>query len=321
MALRPLDNALPVTPERPKKQAKILIPAHKEKQQLPQIGVNDENKAPLPQPSSADASIDYISSEDLKAFQDPDVKIQGLVGGLESKDWLKVCDSLNDVRRFALYHSGLLLPILDKVVSVMVKAIKNPRSALCKTSIMAAADIFMAFGEKLLDSTSSDLLQLLLKASQDKKFVCEEADRALLAMVEAMAPLPLLHKLGLYVGHTNLRVRAKAAISISNCVSRMVSEDNNFTLIIITSIADMYENASQDLKSMEEFGLVALIKIASNLLNDKLPEAREAARGIAISLFRALTENEEKKQEVWQSFCQSNLPAIHAQAMVKLVSS
>ncbi|KAK4405565.1 hypothetical protein Sango_0563000 [Sesamum angolense] len=277
MALRPLDNALPVTPERPKKQAKIVIPAHKEKQQLPQIDVNDENKAPLPQPSSADASIDYISSEDLKAFQDPDVKIQGLAGGLESKDWLKVCESLNDVRRFALYHSGLLLPILDKVVSVMVKAIKNPRSALCKTSIMAAADIFKAFGEKLLDSTSDVfnqlLLQLLLKASQDKKFVCEEADRALLAMVEAMAPLPLLHKLGLYVGHTNLRVRAKAAISISNCVSRM------------------------------------------------LPEAREAARGIAISLFRALAENEEEKQEVWQSFCQSNLPAIHAQAMVKLVSS
>ncbi|KAK4425858.1 hypothetical protein Salat_1779800 [Sesamum alatum] len=301
MALRPLDNALPITPERPKKQAKIVIPAHKEKQQLPDLGVNDENKAPLLQPSSADASIDYISSENLKAFQDPDVKIQGLVGGLESKDWLKVCESLNDVRRFALYHSGLLLPILDKVVSVMVKAIKNPRSALCKTSIMAAADIFKAFGENLLDSTSDTfnqlLLQLLLKASQDKKFVCEEADRALLAMVEATAPLPLLHKLGSYVGHTNLRVRAKAAIYISNCVSRM------------------------DLESMEEFGLVALIKIASNLLNDKLPEAREAARGIAISVFRAITENEEEKQEVWQSFCQSNLPAIHAQAMVKLVSS
>ncbi|KAL2229759.1 crescerin-1 [Sesamum indicum] len=301
MALRPIDNALPVTPERPKKQAKIVIPAHNEKQQLPELVVNDENKAPLPQPSSADASIDYVSSENLKAFQDPDVKIQGLVGGLESKDWLKVCESLNDIRRFALYHSGLLLPFLDKVLSLMVKAIKNPRSALCKTSIMAASDIFKAFGGSLLDSTSDAfnqlLLQLLLKASQDKKFVCEEADRALLAMGEVMSPLPLLHKLGLYAGHTNLRVRAKAAISISNCVSRM------------------------DLKSMEEFGLVSLIKIVSNLLNDKLPEAREAARGIAISLFSAITENEEEKQEAWQSFCQSNLPAIRAQAMVKLVSS
>ncbi|KAK6138926.1 hypothetical protein DH2020_027341 [Rehmannia glutinosa] len=287
MALRSLDNALPVTPERPKKQAKILISAHKDKQ-MADLDVNDENKVPLPQPPSTDASIDYISSENLKAFQDPDSKIQGLVGGLESKDWLKVCESLNDVRR-------------DKVVSVMVKAMKNPRSALIKTSIMASSDIFKAFGVKLLELTSDAinqlLLQLLLKACQDKKFVCEEADKALLAMVEAMAPLALLHKLSAYVGHSNLRVRAKAAISISNCVSKM------------------------DLKEMEEFGLVALIQMAANLLNDKLPEAREAARSIVVSMYEAITESEEEKQEFWQSFCQSNLPAIHAQAMVKLVSA
>ncbi|KAK6161144.1 hypothetical protein DH2020_004525 [Rehmannia glutinosa] len=212
MALRSLDNALPITPERPKRQAKILISAHKEKQ-MADRGVNDENKVPLPQPPSTDASIDYISSENLKAFQDPDSKIQ--------------------------------------------------------------------------------LLQLLLKACQDKKFVCEEADKALLAMVEAMAPLALLHKLSAYVGHSNLRVRAKAAISISNCVSKM------------------------DLKDMEEFGLVALIQMAANLLNDKLPEAREAARSIVVSLYEAITESEEEKQEFWQRFCQSNLPAIHAQAMLR----
>lgn len=75
MALRPLDNALPITPERPKKQAKIIISAHKEKQ-VPDLGVNDENKVPLPPPLSTDASIDYISSENLKAFQDPNSKIQ-----------------------------------------------------------------------------------------------------------------------------------------------------------------------------------------------------------------------------------------------------
>ena len=66
------------------------------------------------------------------------------------------------------------------------------------------------------------LLQLLLKASQDKKFVCEEADKALNAMVKSMTPLPLLNKLKPYVSHVNLRIRAKAAISISNFVSKMV---------------------------------------------------------------------------------------------------
>ena len=41
---------------------------------------------------------------------------------------------------------------------VVVKAMKNPRSALCKTSIMAASDIFNAFGEKVLDSGAFDQL-------------------------------------------------------------------------------------------------------------------------------------------------------------------
>lgn len=66
------------------------------------------------------------------------------------------------------------------------------------------------------------LLQLLLKASQDKKFVCEEAEKALKAMVGSMPPLPLLQKLRVYVSHANLRIRAKAAISMSYCASKMV---------------------------------------------------------------------------------------------------
>lgn len=70
MALRPIDNALPIEPERPKKQVKASNPIQKQSQ----IGVNDENKPPLP--PSADATIDYISSENLKPVPDPESKIQ-----------------------------------------------------------------------------------------------------------------------------------------------------------------------------------------------------------------------------------------------------
>ncbi|KAF5736990.1 hypothetical protein HS088_TW14G01146 [Tripterygium wilfordii] len=292
MALRAIDNALPITPDRPKKQAKVIV-------KQPENGVNDENKVPLP--ISTEATIDYIPTESLKAIADPESKLQGLIEELESKDWTKVCESLNTARQFTLYHSSLLLPSLDKVVVILVKSMKNPRSALCKTSIMASSDIFSAFGDKLLDSTATDafdalLLQLLLKASQDKRFVCEEADRALNVMVKSMTPLPLLLRLKGYVSHRNLRVRAKAAASISNCVPNMGLED------------------------MKEFGLVSLVQMAVDLLNDKLPEAREAARRIGMSVYEAITGNEEQKLESWQSFCQSNLQPIHAQSMIKLIS-
>lgn len=70
---------------------------------------------------------------------------------------------------------------------------------------------------------------------------------------------------------------------------------------------------------MTEFGLVVLVQMASNLLNDRLPEAREAARSIAISIYKAFTENEEEKLESWESFCQTNLTPLHAQSMVKII--
>lgn len=69
MALRPIDNALPVTPERPKKQAKVALPV----QNRNNSGVNDENQAPVP--PSADAAIDYVSSENLKPLTDPDSNV------------------------------------------------------------------------------------------------------------------------------------------------------------------------------------------------------------------------------------------------------
>jgi hypothetical protein len=70
---------------------------------------------------------------------------------------------------------------------------------------------------------SLQLLQLLLKASQDKRFVCEEAERTLIGMTTSISPQPMLQKLQPYVSHRNPRVRAKAAVCVYKSVSRLVS--------------------------------------------------------------------------------------------------
>ncbi|KAF5182213.1 hypothetical protein FRX31_028200 [Thalictrum thalictroides] len=61
---------------------------------------------------------------------------------------------------------------------------------------MTGSDIFKSYGHDLLESSTSEafdqlLLQLLLKSSQDKRFVCEEADKAHFVMVASIHPLPL----------------------------------------------------------------------------------------------------------------------------------
>jgi endoribonuclease Dicer len=71
-------------------------------------------------------------------------------------------------------------------------------------------------------NVSLQLLQLLLKSSQDKRFVCEEAERTLIGMTTSISPQPMLQKLQPYVSHRNPRVRAKAAMCMYNSVSRLV---------------------------------------------------------------------------------------------------
>ncbi|KAJ0546651.1 hypothetical protein HanRHA438_Chr08g0347851 [Helianthus annuus] len=65
---------------------------------LEQIWVCRENKLPLDPAVVASAvdAVDYISSENLKPIRIRLLSLS-LMEGLESKDWLKICDSLNDV--------------------------------------------------------------------------------------------------------------------------------------------------------------------------------------------------------------------------------
>lgn len=52
----------------------------------------------------------------------------------------------------------------EKVLLVLVKVMKSPRSALIKTSIMTSSDIFKAFGDNLIDSSTSNVLDQLVNA-------------------------------------------------------------------------------------------------------------------------------------------------------------
>jgi heparan-alpha-glucosaminide N-acetyltransferase len=104
----------------------------------------------------------------------------------------------------------------------------------------------------------------------------------------------------------------------------------------------------QDIETMKEFGLSALLQVSAELLNDRLPEAREAARSIVSSTHAAFckeaalkeekeqeegesavaaagkeTEQEEEKSAVdaaWESLCALSLSPISALAVAKIVS-
>lgn len=256
---------------------------------------------------AADISVEveYILSENLPDLAHADDHLSSLLQRLDSKDWQNVCEAINNLRQLAIYHAALLQPLLEKAVPLLIKAMKNPRSALCKTAIMASADVLKAYPDTVLTMLEQMLLQLLLKASQDKKFVCEEAERTLEVMTESLAPVPLLVQLQPYVTHRNPRVRAKAA----SCVHRSVSKLGS--------------------GGIKNFGFQPLLQMAASQLNDQLPEARESARKLVAEVHAAYasTSSEElsdtdvaTSQENWYNFCKNELPSHAAQAILRLTS-
>ncbi|KAK9090464.1 hypothetical protein Sjap_023641 [Stephania japonica] len=249
--------------------------------------------------------VEYIESENLNDLDDADLCLDTLLAGLESKDWVLLCEALNNVRRLSIYHREAMIKIMENVIPLIVKSLKNPRSAVCKTAIMTSADIFKAYSDKILDSLDPLLVQLLLKSSQDKRFVCEAAEKALVAMTTWVSPTLLLPKLQPYLKHKNPRIRAKASMCFSRSVPRLGSE------------------------GIEVFGVDKLIQIAASQLSDQLPESREAARTLLLELQTVYEKSlipqpteESEKVEVgsWEHFCQSKLTPLSAQAVLRVTT-
>ncbi|XP_068303684.1 uncharacterized protein [Pyrus communis] len=262
------------------------------------------------------AEVEYIESENLNDLEDVDTSLKTLLTGLESKDWVLVCEALNNVRRFSIFHKEAMLDMLGDVILLVVKSLKNPRSAVCKTAIMTSADIFNAYNDDVIDSLDPMLTQLLLKSSQDKRFVCEAAERALVAMTTWVSPTLLLPKLQPYLKNRNPRVRAKASMCFCRSVPRLGVE------------------------GIKAYGFDKLIQIAASQLSDQLPESREAAKILLLELHTvydkfddpppaAVCEHPETSSAAaselpetssWENFCQSKLSPLSAQAVLRVTS-
>ncbi|KAF5457234.1 hypothetical protein F2P56_021349 [Juglans regia] len=251
------------------------------------------------------SEVEYIESENLNDLEDVDASLKTLLASLDSKDWVLVCEALNNVRRLSIFHKETILDMLGDVILLVVKSLKNPRSAVCKTAIMTSADIFSAYNDTLIDSLDPLLTQLLLKSSQDKRFVCEAAERALVGMTKWVSPVLLLPKLQPYLKNRNPRIRAKASMCFCRSVPQLGVE------------------------GIKAYGIDKLIQTAASQLSDQLPESREAARTLLLELqtvyekFHDLTEtavSEDPDKGSWENFCQSKLSPLSAQAVLRVTN-
>ncbi|KAF5739630.1 hypothetical protein HS088_TW12G00839 [Tripterygium wilfordii] len=249
------------------------------------------------------SEVEYIESENLSDVEDVSASLKTILAGLESKEWVMVCEALNNVRRLSIFHKEDMLEMLGDISPLIVKSLKNPRSAVCKTACMTSADIFSAYSDHLIDLLDPLLVQLLLKSSQDKRFVCEAAERALISMTSCVSPILLLPKLQPNLKHRNPRIRAKTSMCFCRSVPRLGVE------------------------GIKAYGIEKLIQAAASQLSDKLPESREAARTLLLELQAVYEKCHDLTPTAvsetpgsWEHFCQSKLSPLSAQAVLRVTN-
>jgi len=122
---------------------------------------------------------------------------------LDSKDWIVVCRALNRVRQLSFFYKEAMHQILGNITPLTIMSLNNSRISLCKTVIMASSELIKVYQDQIIDFIDPMLLQLFPKTSQDKRFVCEDAEKELMMKTTCISPNLLLHKLELYVKQKN----------------------------------------------------------------------------------------------------------------------
>lgn len=218
--------------------------------------------------------VEYPETEDLVPVDgNVELHLDDCICNLASAEWMTACSALLMFRRLIRYNTSECVSKLDVVVPHVLKAMRSLRSALAKTAIMTVRDLYLSASSEMVNHTDgggllkpneSVLAQLLLKAaSNDKKFVIEEAERSLSTMSEMLPPAQLIQLVSKYTGHKNPKVRGKAAKVLASCVDKLSDCD------------------------LHLYGLGSLVKVVAPLINDNSPDARDAAKVMAVSLKRA----------------------------------
>eukprot|EP00873_Tetraselmis_striata_P012248 jgi/Tetstr1/432512/TSEL_021886.t1 len=278
-----------------------------------------------PEPVAVD--VEYVERGDLAPpGGDPGAAADAAVAGLASPSWPDVVTALNALRAVAVHAPAALAPRLPAALPALLKCVKSLRSSVCKTALLAVGDLLASLSGPLLPMLDGDgpskpgsslLCQLLLKAaSNDKRFVVEEAARCLAGAAECLPPAPLAGLLEPYAAHRNPKLRAAAAAALADALAQL---------------------PTADLAAWHPDGLPGALCLVGALITDKTPVAREAARAIAALVRAAFDcrspgtpvrapfdnaapldgEEEPPPPTPWEAFCREHLAVSPALAVLK----
>ena len=207
-----------------------------------------------PEPDAVDVSQFYVPAAALAPCADPAVELAALPAQLDSDSWVVACGGLLVARRLAAHHPDALAAKLRDFLPRLRRLANNLRSSVARTALVCAAGVFAALGDDVVehlevveeetdaagnatdacdDRTTHDartagskppppsvLATLLHKAALDKRFVADEAKRALGALVAHADAARLAPMLLAANGSKNDKVRAVIATCAADVAAK-----------------------------------------------------------------------------------------------------
>ncbi|KAB7498871.1 hypothetical protein Anas_08973 [Armadillidium nasatum] len=150
--------------------------------------IDGKNIRPLPKPHEA-----FVDNMDL----------------LKSDEWEEQVEGIETLVRFAAYHPKLIQSNMKEMNGYLMKHAKNLRSQVCRAALQAITYFYDCLKKSMEPDLDKMVVLLLNKTADTNKFLREDSNFALDAMVEVTTPSKAVSSLVQEgSGHRNPQVRA-----------------------------------------------------------------------------------------------------------------
>jgi hypothetical protein len=130
---------------------------------------------------------EYIEFERL---EDTTENFGAVVEQLHSDNWKINFEAINTLRKLNKFRKDELVNSIQECIEVVVVLVDSPRSSLAKQCLICLTELFSSFHENLIPIVTKLSALLLVKSTNEKSFIRQEATKSIQKICENFHLVP-----------------------------------------------------------------------------------------------------------------------------------
>lgn len=155
------------------------------------------------------------SADELTPLNAPKAAIQGAMTQMAASDWVDQRQGVDMLRRIVKFHPEVILDNTRDIWPLLIPLVDNLRSYLARLAIRCLNEMFESIGPDMGPAVKLIAPMLLKKFAESNAFIKDEADQAIVSMIEHAPPTKTLDALLNVSADKAAVVRAQVAECLS----------------------------------------------------------------------------------------------------------